>query len=65
MKKKVQINDHNIYERKHSGNVLLFAFIGTSNCQPFKITSQEQKTFKMFFDELCVLNMKKVPTKVE
>ena len=41
MKKKVQINDHNIYERKHSGNVLLFAFLGTSNCQPFKITSQE------------------------
>ena len=31
IKSKTQNNGHNIYERKHSENLLLFAFISTSH----------------------------------
>ena len=59
IKNKTGNNDHNIQER----TFLLFASISTSHSQPSKITSQEQKVFKMFLDEFCVMNMKKVLAK--
>ena len=51
IKSKTQNNGHNIYERKHSENLLLFAFISTSHWQSFTITSEEYKVFKMLLDE--------------
>ena len=52
MKNNTQNNDCNIYEKNHSGNFLLFAFVNTIHWQPLKATSQKQKIFKMFPDEM-------------